>query len=89
MYKIVTTNKFEKEYSKAIKSNKIIQKLDDIMIRLAKGEKLPIRNKDHALTGNYKGRRECHIEPDWLLIYKIDGDSIIFERTGSHSELLE
>jgi mRNA interferase YafQ len=45
--------------------------------------------KDHQLVGNYTGRRECHIEADWLLIYKIDGERIIFERTGSHSDLFK
>lgn len=89
MYKIITTNKFEKEYSKAIKSNKNILKLDEIIIKLVNGKTLPAKNRDHLLTGNYKSRRECHIEPDWLLIYKIDGNSIIFERPGSHSELFE
>ena len=43
--------------------------------------------REHSLIGNFIGRRECHIEPDWLLIYKIDNDNIIFERTGSHSDL--
>jgi addiction module toxin, RelE/StbE family len=46
-------------------------------------------NRDHPLVDNYVGRRECHIEPDWLLIYKLDGDEIIFERTGSHSDLFK
>jgi mRNA interferase YafQ len=50
---------------------------------------LPSRNRGHALTGNYKGRRECHIEPDWLLIYKLDGEMLILERTGSHADLFE
>jgi mRNA interferase YafQ len=47
--------------------------------------------RDHSLTGNYKGRRECHIEPDWLLVYKIDkkAGEIVFERTGTHSDILE
>jgi mRNA interferase YafQ len=45
--------------------------------------------KDHKLKGRFKNRRECHIEPDWLLIYKIEGETIFFERTGSHSELFK
>ncbi len=49
-------------------------------------EKLPPKNRDHALTGNYANRRKCHIEPDWLLIYKLDKNAIIFERTGTHSD---
>lgn len=50
-------------------------------------EPLAERHRDHVLIGNYQGRRECHIEPNWLLIYKIDENEIIFERTGSHSDL--
>ena len=64
-----------------------MNKIKDIMSMLVNEQQLPPKNKDHNLTGNYKGRRECHIESDWLLIYKIEGDTIIFERTGSHSEL--
>lgn len=47
------------------------------------------RYYDHPLKGNYRGRRECHLEPDWLLIYKLQGNQIIFERTGRHSDLFE
>lgn len=54
---------------------------------LVNQQKLPPRLQDHKLKGNYKLRRECHLEPDWLLIYKIDGEKVIFERTGSHSDL--
>lgn len=50
-------------------------------------EPLEARHRDHPLVGNYAGRRECHLEPDWLLIYKLDGDDIIFERTGTHADL--
>jgi mRNA interferase YafQ len=52
-------------------------------------EKLPTKNRDHVLKGNYNNRRECHIEPDWLLIYKRDTTLIIFERTGTHSDLFK
>ena len=89
MLQIKTTNKFEKEYKNAIKSGKDIIKLDQVLIMLAKKIPLDERFYDHPLKGNYKDRRECHIEPDWLLIYKIDDDSIIFERTGSHSQLFK
>lgn len=54
---------------------------------LIKRNPLPAKQKDHKLIGNFKDRRECHIESDWLLIYKIEQDTIIFERTGSHSDL--
>jgi len=52
-------------------------------------EKLDEKHRDHKLIGNFKDRRECHIEPDWLVIYKIEGDKIIFETTGSHSDLFK
>ena len=89
MYAAVTTNKFDRDLRRISRRNKNLSKIKSIMTLLLAGEKLPPRNRDHTLIGNYAGRRECHIEPDWLLIYKIDEDSkeIIFERTGSHSDL--
>lgn len=89
MYTPVTTNKFDRDLKRVSRRNKDLSKIKSVMKTLAKGEALPLRNRDHALIGNYGGRRECHIEPDWLLIYKIDHDNkeIIFERTGSHSDL--
>jgi mRNA interferase YafQ len=57
------------------------------MLMLINEEPLPSRNRDYSLTGDYKGFRDCHIEPDWLLIYKIDGADIFFERTGTHSDI--
>lgn len=64
-----------------------MEKLDAIMAKLAAQEKLEKNYNDHKLIGNFKGRRECHVEPDWLLVYKIEDDMIVFERTGSHSDL--
>ncbi|MGD0282117.1 MAG: type II toxin-antitoxin system YafQ family toxin [Dissulfurispiraceae bacterium] len=91
MLRFITTNRFEKDYKKIQKQGKKIDNLDDVMEKLIKEEKLHKRHRDHGLTNsrNYKKRRECHIEPDWLLIYKIDDEEkiIFFERTGSHSEL--
>lgn len=85
---IQTTSRFEKDYKKIKKSGRSdMQKIKDVMYALAAGEKLEPKFRDHGLSGNFKDRRECHIEPDWLLIYKIDNDKIIFERTGSHTEL--
>ncbi len=57
------------------------------MLELGEDKGLDLKYKDHKLDGNWKNRRECHIEPDWLLIYKIEGELIVFERTGSHSDL--
>lgn len=62
-------------------------KIKAVIVTLINEEPLPERYRDHALIGNYKDRRECHIEPDWLLVYKLADDEIIFERTGSHSDL--
>ena len=85
----VRSAKFKKDYKKAERQGKDLQKLKKIMVQLAKEESLEPKHKDHYLTGNYKGRRECHIEPDWLLIYKVVGNEIFFERTGSHSDLFK
>lgn len=91
MLRFITANRFEKDYKKMQKQGKNIGNLNDVMEKLIKEEKLHERHRDHGLTDsrNYKNRRECHIEPDWLLIYKIDNKQkvIFFERTGSHSEL--
>jgi mRNA interferase YafQ len=54
---------------------------------LAEGSALPLRYKDHPLTGEWKHHRDCHLEPDWLLIYKIHGDDVYLVRTGTHSDL--
>ncbi len=87
MLKFRTTNQFEKDYKKILKRGKDEKKILAIMKRLINQESLEPRHKEHNLRGNYIGRRECHIEPDWLLIYKIGYDSIIFERTGTHADL--
>ena len=71
------------------KRGKNINKLKQIITKLVNQEILEAKYKDHKLIGNYTDRRECHIEPDWLLIYKVipEDDQIIFERTGTHSDL--
>lgn len=87
MLKITHTRRFARELKKMIKSGKDSKKFKKVAIKLANMERLEARYKEHKLTGNYKGRLECHLEPDWLLIYKIEGDRIVFERTGTHSDL--
>ena len=91
MLKFVTTNKFERDYKKMQKRNKDMHKLDNVMQKLIREDVLGKRYYDHALRGNFIGRRECHIESDWLLVYKIDeeGKAIVFERTGSHADIFE
>lgn len=88
-YAIERTSKFKKDYKNAIKRGLDIELLNNIIMKLANGEKLPEENKDHFLIGNYKGYRECHIQPDWLLIYKVVEDKLILSltRTGTHSDL--
>jgi mRNA interferase YafQ len=89
MYQAVTTGRFDRDLRLTAKRGKDLEKLKAVMNMLVAGEVLPVRNRDHALIGNYASRRECHIEPDWLLIYKLDKEQnlIIFERTGTHSDL--
>ena len=83
------TNQFERDLQRARKRGKEIDKLKTVMSALINEQVLPARNRDHPLVGNYRGRRECHIEPDWLLIYKLQENGIIFERTGTHADLFE
>ena len=86
---IVWTTQFKKDYKLALKRHLDIDLLDDVIWCLARGETLPEKNKDHALTGDWVGHRECHILPDWLLVYRIDDDVLVLTlaRTGSHSDL--
>ena len=88
-YIIKTTNKFQKDLKRVQKRGYDLNLLKEIIKKLANGETLPEKNKDHFLTGNYAGKRECHITPDWLLIYEIDGENLFLylTRTGTHSDL--
>ena len=83
------TTQFERDLRLMQRRGKDTGKLKTILTALINEEPLPERQRDHPLVGNYKGRRECHIEPDWLLIYKLINNEIIFERTGSHGDLFE
>jgi mRNA interferase YafQ len=64
-----------------------LAKLRDVVTLLSEKKLLPPRYRDRALTGNWTGHRDCHIQPDWVLIYKIDGEDLLLEPTGSHSDL--
>ena len=90
MYIVKPTNHFKKDLKLVQKRGYDIQLLTDVIKKLAAGESLPEKNRDHALVGNLKNCRECHIAPDWLLIYEIDKDELILylTRTGTHSDLL-
>ncbi len=86
---IVWTTQFKKDYRSAMRRHMDIELLDDIIRTLSRGEDLPKKNKDHALTGNWVGHRECHIQPNWILVYRIEDDVLVLTlvRTGTHSDL--
>lgn len=86
---IVYTTQFKKDYKKISKQNKELNKLKLIIEKILSGKKLDPKYKDHQLIAYFKGYRDCHIEPDWLLIYKKTDTKLILERTGSHSELFK
>ena len=88
-YVIKPTVKFEKDLKRAYKRGYNIALLTEIIKKLANGETLPEKNHDHALKGEYKNYRECHVTPDWLLLYEIVDAELILHliRTGTHSDL--
>jgi len=83
------TRQFAKDLKKMLKRGKSDEKIKRVIRKLITEKRLEARYQNHRLLGNYKNRRECHIEPNWLLIYKIMGNEIVFERTGTHSDLFE
>lgn len=89
MYRIIPTNKFQKDLKKIQKRGYKLELITEIINILASGEEVPLKYKDHQLIGNYKGCRECHITPDWLLVYEVCNEELILylTRTGSHSDL--
>ncbi len=89
MLAVVYTNSFKKDFKKILKQQKKLEKLGSIIKTLSLEEKLDMKYKDHQLIGNFKYKRECHIEPDLLLIYEINQDEkeLVLHRIGSHSEL--
>lgn len=91
MLQIVPTKQFKKDLKRIAKdSKKDLNKLNKIVNILAEQKQLPIEYRDHQLKGNLKNYRECHIEPDWLLMYQVKENILVLSlvRTGSHSELL-
>ncbi len=87
MLKIVTTNQFKKDLKRDSKRGKNIDKLETVVNILQSGNNLEMRYRNHQLTGNWFPYYECHIEPDWLLIYQRTQTELILIRTGSHSDL--
>jgi mRNA interferase YafQ len=84
---ILRKNQFKKDVKRIIKQGKNLKELENILSLLIEGETIPDRYKDHSLTGDYNEFRELHIKPDWLLIYKTEGEILTLVRTGSHPEL--
>jgi len=80
---------FEKDLKRVRKRGKDLAKIKPVIDALINAPPLPAQHHDPVLRGNFVGRRECHIEPDWLLIYKLSDDAIVFERTGTHADLFE
>ncbi|WP_300809109.1 type II toxin-antitoxin system YafQ family toxin [uncultured Desulfovibrio sp.] len=89
MLTIKPTTRFQKDVKRAQRRGYDMALLADIIRKLASGEALPAKNRDHALSGNYAGCRECHITPDWLLIYEVEEQQLFLylTRTGTHSDL--
>lgn len=88
-YEIVPSNQFRKDLRLAQKRGYDLDKIKRVIRTLADGDALEARYRDHRLTGDYNGFRECHIQPDWLLVYQIDGERLLLflARTGTHGDL--
>lgn len=88
-YTVKYTTTFKKDYKLAKRRGLKIELLQEVVACLSQGEPLPDKNKDHALTGDWVGHRECHILPDWLLVYRMENDVLVLTlaRTGTHADL--
>mgnify|MGYP006323043521 CR=1 FL=1 len=89
MLDLIYQSKFKKDFERAKKRGKKLKKLETIINLLLNEKSLPAKNRNHKLSGNYNHHWECHIEPDWLLIYLKNDTEIILVRTGSHADLFE
>jgi mRNA interferase YafQ len=89
LYQIRQTSKFKKDIKRLTKQGRDLKKMETVVNVLSSGKALGAEYLDHPLTSNWKGFRDCHIEPDWILLYKIEADILVLTltRTGSHSEL--
>ncbi len=90
-YVVKLTSQFKKDFKRVIKRGRNIKNLEDVIEIIAVGETLPEKYRDHSLSGRWSGHRECHVEPDWLLIYRIENDVLVLtlSRTGTHSDLFK
>ena len=86
---IFYSTQFKKDYKRIKKQDKDLQKLKIIIDLLTNGQPLEEKYRDHQLSGKWKGHRDCHIEPDWILVYRLTTDSLFLERMGSHSDLFK
>ncbi len=88
-YIVKVTTQFRKDYKMDLRRNLNIGLLEEVVAILSMGGPLPEKNRDHSLSGNWAGYRECHILPDWLLVYRIENDVLVLtlSRTGTHSDL--
>ena len=91
MYEVVLSNRFRQDLKLAAKRGCDLALLNSIVDRLAQGETLPAKHRDHSLTGDYIGFRECHIQPNWLLIYRTEEEALMLflMRTGTHADLFD
>ncbi len=89
MLNVIYSGRFKKDYKKCMKRGLDMSQLKAVVNTLAIPSALPVKNQDHDLKGNYKGRRECHIAPDWLLIYEVEGNDLYLDRTGTHADLFD
>lgn len=87
--KLHYTTQFKKDYKRLKRQHKNLEKLERVIRLLVGGEPLDPGYRDHQLTGRWKKHRDCHIEPDWILIYRVTDEALYLERTGSHAELFK
>ncbi len=89
MRHIHRTKRFKKDFKRILRGGHNMRVFDEVVSFLATGNPLPLKHQDHALTGNWSGHRECHLAPDWLLIYRLTADELELVRTGSHADLFQ
>lgn len=91
MLEVVLSNRFKRDLKLAAKRGYPLEQLNAVVDQLAQRKPLAPKYRDHELTGNYRGFRECHIQPDWLLVYRAEADELLLFlfRTGTHSDLFD
>ena len=87
MRAIRRTSQFKRDVERMKKRGKDLSKLREILEKIISGQQLEAKCRDHVLVGQYRGTRECHIEPDWLLIYELAQSEVVLIRTGTHTDL--